>query len=109
MEDKVAATRGEWVRSWCESSQKLRAVKRLSSAPITFAAPAGCDTFPSCPADDIQHSNAHSRRRRFEVFGGGVSRWVGVVAQLVERLVRNEKVRGSTPLGSTILKAFERL
>ena len=27
---------------------------------------------------------------------------VGVVAQLVERLVRNEKVRGSTPLGSTI-------
>jgi hypothetical protein len=28
----------------------------------------------------------------------------GVVAQLVERLVRNEKVRGSTPLGSTILK-----
>jgi hypothetical protein len=33
----------------------------------------------------------------------------GVVAQLVERLVRNEKVRGSTPLGSTILKASERL
>ena len=29
---------------------------------------------------------------------------VGVVAQLVERLVRNEKVRGSTPLGSTICK-----
>ena len=28
---------------------------------------------------------------------------VGVVAQLVERLVRNEKVRGSTPLGSTSL------
>src|SRR6266478_851252 len=27
--------------------------------------------------------------------------WFGVVAQLVERLVRNEKVRGSTPLGST--------
>jgi hypothetical protein len=27
----------------------------------------------------------------------------GVVAQLVERLVRNEKVRGSTPLGSTML------
>gem|GEM_PF-3018757 len=26
----------------------------------------------------------------------------GVVAQLVERLVRNEKVRGSSPLGSTI-------
>jgi hypothetical protein len=25
----------------------------------------------------------------------------GVVAQLVERLVRNEKVRGSTPLNST--------
>ena len=30
----------------------------------------------------------------------------GVVAQLVERLVRNEKVRGSTPLGSTIQLAF---
>ncbi len=29
------------------------------------------------------------------------TRWNGVVAQLVERLVRNEKVRGSTPLGST--------
>ncbi len=29
----------------------------------------------------------------------------GVVAQLVERLVRNEKVRGSTPLGSTNLTA----
>ena len=28
---------------------------------------------------------------------------VGVVAQLAERLVRNEKVRGSIPLGSTIL------
>ena len=27
----------------------------------------------------------------------------GVVAQLVERLVRNEEVRGSTPLGSTSL------
>ncbi len=27
--------------------------------------------------------------------------WCGVVAQLVERLVRNEKVRGSIPLGST--------
>ena len=29
----------------------------------------------------------------------------GVVAQLVERLVRNEKVRGSTPLGSTSLRS----
>ena len=29
--------------------------------------------------------------------------WRGVVAQLVERLVRNEKVRGSTPLDSTKL------
>ena len=29
---------------------------------------------------------------------------VGVVAQLVERLVRNEEVRGSTPLGSTSLR-----
>jgi hypothetical protein len=28
---------------------------------------------------------------------------VGVVAQLVERLVRNEKVAGSNPVGSTIL------
>ncbi len=31
------------------------------------------------------------------------SRMDGVVAQLVERLVRNEKVRGSIPLGSTII------
>ena len=28
--------------------------------------------------------------------------WEGAIAQLVERLVRNEKVRGSTPLSSTI-------
>jgi hypothetical protein len=28
----------------------------------------------------------------------------GVVAQLVERLVRNEKVAGSIPVGSTIQK-----
>jgi hypothetical protein len=27
--------------------------------------------------------------------------WCGVVAQLVERLVRNEKVAGSNPVGST--------
>ena len=33
---------------------------------------------------------------------------VGVVAQLVERLVRNEEVRGSTPLGSTILRSEPR-
>ena len=30
---------------------------------------------------------------------------VGVVAQLVERLVRNQQVRGSNPLGSTILRS----
>ena len=29
--------------------------------------------------------------------------WEGAIAQLVERLVRNEKVRGSTPLSSTTL------
>ena len=29
----------------------------------------------------------------------------GVVAQLAERLVRNEKVAGSIPVGSTILQA----
>ena len=33
----------------------------------------------------------------------------GVVAQLVERLVRNEKVSGSIPLGSTIQIAMPRL
>jgi hypothetical protein len=33
---------------------------------------------------------------------------VGVVAQLVERLVRNEKVRGSNPLGSTSLRSEQR-
>ena len=32
----------------------------------------------------------------------------GVVAQLVERLVRNEKVRGSNPLGSTSLRSEQR-
>ncbi len=33
-----------------------------------------------------------------------VRRKAGVLAQLVERLVRNEKVRGSNPLGSTSLR-----
>ncbi len=32
----------------------------------------------------------------------------GVVAQLVERLVRNEKVRGSNPLGSTTSQVYQR-
>ena len=32
-----------------------------------------------------------------------IHRAVGVVAQLVERVVRNDEVRGSIPLGSTIL------
>ena len=31
-----------------------------------------------------------------------LNKLVGVVAQLVERLVRNEKVAGSIPVGSTI-------
>ena len=35
-------------------------------------------------------------------FGGHKNKLDGVLAQLVERLVRNEKVRGSNPLGSTI-------
>jgi hypothetical protein len=33
----------------------------------------------------------------------------GVVAQLVERLVRNEKVAGSNPVGSTSLRSGLRL
>ena len=32
----------------------------------------------------------------------------GVVAQLAERLVRNEKVAGSIPVGSTILRSEQR-
>ena len=36
-----------------------------------------------------------------ERFSGWLD-WDGVVAQLVERLVRNEKVAGSIPVGSTI-------
>jgi hypothetical protein len=34
---------------------------------------------------------------------------VGVVAQLVERLVRNEKVAGSNPVGSTSLTIISSL
>src|SRR5947209_4804025 len=34
-------------------------------------------------------------------FTSNAAEQVGVVAQLVERLVRNEKVAGSTPVGST--------
>src|SRR2546425_12000215 len=45
-------------------------------------------------------------------FGRGsthsISHLVGVVAQLVERLVRNEKVAGSIPVGSTILRSEPR-
>ena len=33
----------------------------------------------------------------------------GAVAQLGERLVRNEEVRGSTPLGSTSLRSLREL
>ena len=61
----------------------------------------------------------NSARRRFPIFyfevrarfemslptkrgTGHIARtWCGVVAQLVERLVRNEKVAGSNPVGST--------
>ena len=44
------------------------------------------------------------RRKNFyaRTTESGFVEWNGVVAQLVERLVRNEKVRGSIPLGSTI-------
>jgi hypothetical protein len=63
-------------------------------------------------------SMANSDITRTEVIGGDLiplasagiwfivlpaDRLDGVLAQLVERLVRNEKVRGSNPLGSTIL------
>ena len=39
---------------------------------------------------------------------GTAKKWNGVVAQLVERLVRNEKVAGSIPVGSTILRSEPR-
>src|SRR5580658_3559322 len=40
---------------------------------------------------------------------GPVDTLGGAVAQLGERLVRNEEVRGSTPLGSTSLRWLRRL
>jgi hypothetical protein len=64
----------------------------------------------TCPRKEIPHSKHRSMNGAgglLEVAWSGL--WPqqpfsfdGVVAQLVERLVRNEKVRGSIPLGSTI-------
>ena len=44
-------------------------------------------------------------RQRPAPFRVPVARFGGAVAQLGERLVRNEEVRGSTPLGSTSFRA----
>src|SRR5262249_59403228 len=41
------------------------------------------------------------RRKWPALASAGKARLIGAVAQLGERLVRNEEVRGSTPLGST--------
>ena len=46
-------------------------------------------------------------RRNFRATTVVVALFGGAVAQLGERLVRNEEVRGSNPLGSTI-QAFQR-
>ena len=62
---------------------------RVAGARTRF--PLACDTFYSI----VSPAN---RRIHFPI--GDLS---GVLAQLVERLVRNEKVRGSNPLGSTTL------
>ena len=49
------------------------------------------------------------RRENLSAKNGCVGMVDGVVAQLVERLVRNEKVAGSIPVGSTSLRSELRL
>ena len=66
--------------------------------------------FPRRPVLPVAATNSFQRRhlqnglailRHLDNF---LKQTAGVVAQLAERLVRNEKVRGSTPLGSTSLR-----
>ncbi len=74
---------------------------RVSSAP-GLAALQGTDAFGQ---------RALTRVRNFSLARDGFApilagRLCGGIAQLVERLVRNEKVRGSNPLTSTLVFAF---
>ena len=48
-------------------------------------------------------------RRNFRATTAVVALFGGAVAQLGERLVRNEEVRGSNPLGSTSLRSLRDL
>ena len=65
---------------------------------------AGIRRFPSrkshrsCSLDTARPPSLHTRRAR------GRDAWFGAVAQLGERLVRNEEVSGSIPLSSTSLR-----
>ena len=61
--------------------------------PVTAEVPTLC----ACP----YRPAFRTKGLRSGIFGAAIL-LDGVVAQLVERLVRNEKVRGSNPLGSTI-------
>ena len=49
--------------------------------------------------------NSKLRRGKFLAESCAFGEMVGVLAQLVERLVRNEKVRSSSLLGSTSLRS----
>jgi hypothetical protein len=74
-------------------------IKTFKATPLYPSAPSprssSGQVLSTCPNQILFHSNRRS-----------VLSVDGVVAQLVERLVRNEKVRGSTPLGSTIQSTF---
>src|SRR5262249_62002774 len=62
-------------------------------SPHASSPPLRCDPCPLAPrAVNGAHPQPPATRLHFG----------GAVAQLGERLVRNEEVRGSTPLGSTI-------
>src|SRR5689334_4943323 len=86
---------------WISIRLRLTAVAAGAAASTTYLdrripnCSSGCDVSPNDgrTASDLLPCSGHLLRH-------SPCQTDGVVAQLVERLVRNEKVRGSTPLGS---------
>ena len=104
---KLKGLKAQQTIAWGQAKQtpSWAIVQKISSPALFFLlllqlpfgefAVAGLGAFPNQLAVDSEDTIITVVRR--------IKEFDGVVAQLVERLVRNEKVRGSTPLGSTIL------
>jgi hypothetical protein len=62
---------------------------------------------PAASADSLRVEwQNHGSRHMIERSGSAAPPEHGALAQLVERFVRNEKVRGSIPLSSTLCRDF---